>query len=71
MEKIDIRSVDEIRYIDDLGIVINCSDFRGRPVSYNLLDFSDKEQYNIIMRVYNLGKRDVRNEIKNTLGILA
>jgi len=78
-----LRHITDIRYIPgtppmqlnlaawDPGspekIEIHIKDMRGNPEIINVLDFNGTDLYNFIQEVYDMGKRDARQKIKDAL----
>lgn len=62
-----MRDISDIRFIDSETIQIEERDMRGKPEMKNLLDFSAKELYTILLEVYELGDRDARRRIADAL----
>ena len=61
-----IRTIEDIRFHDNKLVVFE-KDMRGKMESKNVLDFSPKELYDIILQAYELGDRDARRRITDAL----
>lgn len=61
-----IKSIEDIRFHDD-NLVVFEKDMRGKTERKNVLDFSAKELYDIILQAYELGDRDARRRITDAL----
>lgn len=61
-----IKSIEDIRFHDD-SLVVFEKDMRGKTEQKNVLDFSPKELYDIILQAYELGDRDARRRITDAL----
>jgi hypothetical protein len=61
-----IKTIEDIRFHDNELVVFE-KDMRGKQESKNVLDFSPKELYDIILQAYELGDRDARRRITDAL----
>ena len=61
-----IKSIEDVRFYDD-NLVVFEKDMRGKTQRKNVLDFSPKELYDIILQAYELGDRDARRRITDAL----
>ena len=61
-----IKSIEDVRFYDD-NLVVFEKDMRGKTQRKNVLDFSSKELYDIILQAYELGDRDARRRITDAL----
>jgi hypothetical protein len=63
-----LRNITDIRPIPAMnGLIIESKDMRGKPESINVLDFNGTDLYNLIQEVYDMGKRDAREKIKDAI----
>ena len=61
-----INTIEDVR-LHGNNLVVFEKDMRGKVQRKNVLDFSPKELYDIILQAYEFGDRDARRRITDAL----